>query len=149
MSAEIQPFGVKTLIIQPGSFRTNIAHPSKYNFPPSEAYKETMDWMRDHLAGLSGTQQGDPSRFAEVVVDLVKGQGYAEGKEVPTKLLIGSDTCTFRKVWRQQEQKTLEEWEPLTGNTNYGAVPYKARERDEAMPEAWDKIHKDVVASGE
>lgn len=140
MASEIQPFGIKTLILQPGSFRTKIADPCRYNFPPTTAYKETMGWMEKHLAELSGTQQGDPARFAEVVVDLVKGQGFAEGKEVPTKLLMGSDVCTFRSAWLEKEKAVNEEWRALTGNTNFGAKPYEARKHEEALPEPWQRM---------
>lgn len=142
MALEIRSFGIKTTILQPGSFRTNIAHPSRSNFPPSIAYKEIMDWMEKHLAELHGTQQGDPARFAEVVVDLVKGQGYAQDKEVPTKLVVGSDVCMLRKTWLKSEKKMLEEWEPLVGDTNFGAKPYEARKHDEPLPEPWKELKK-------
>ncbi|KAF7190198.1 Oxidoreductase BOA17 [Pseudocercospora fuligena] len=118
-SNEVKASGIKTLILQPGSFRTNIARPDKYNFPPTENYKETMEWMEDHLAGLHGTQKNDPVRFAKVAVDLVKQEGSAEGKEVPETIMIAHNAVEMRRQWLQKEMEKLNQWETVIVSTGY------------------------------
>ena len=89
------------------------------NFPPTENYGESMEWMEDHLKGLHGTQKNDAAKFAKVAVDPVRGEGFAAGKEVPEVIFIAHNGAEMRKQWLRKELEKVEQWEESMGSTGY------------------------------
>ncbi|KAK6224111.1 hypothetical protein LQW54_000258 [Pestalotiopsis sp. IQ-011] len=74
--------GVKVLIVEPGCFRTrafaNINHvPAR-----SEAYAQFNAAVRSVEAGIVGNEPGDAGKAVEIMIDLVRGNGVAAGREV-------------------------------------------------------------------
>lgn len=98
----LAPFGINTLIIQPGGFRTSFpANNTKADGPISKDYKERVQTWMDYVdeAGRHPDMvNGDPSKFGQVVVDAVdKGGEFAKlwAAEAPGKVLraqLGSDS---------------------------------------------------------
>lgn len=111
---------IKTLTINPGRFRTEVAAPHKHSFPcDSQNYQELSDRMREFFPKVHGNQPGDPAKAAEVVIDLVKGEGVAAGREVPRYLPLGTDSYDAAKGVAEGMMKTLQEWEEVIRSTDY------------------------------
>jgi NAD(P)-dependent dehydrogenase (short-subunit alcohol dehydrogenase family) len=69
---EIEPLGLRALIVQPGSFRTGIEHRTKASGAPIADYAATAGAFREMLGGLTPEMfPGDPVRAAEVMYDEV------------------------------------------------------------------------------
>jgi hypothetical protein len=43
------------------------------------------------LPVYDGKQPGDPKKLVEVILDLVRGEGAAQGRKLPLNLALGSD----------------------------------------------------------
>lgn len=109
LAAELAPFGVSVLIVEPGAFRTNFLHatvPAGSACP--EAYRGTpVQTVLDKFETMAGKQAGDPVKGVERIFEVVTGQGMAghlKGKVL--RLVIGEDALT--RI-RKQNDKFLDE----------------------------------------
>ncbi|KAK3178468.1 putative secondary metabolism biosynthetic enzyme [Lepraria neglecta] len=93
LQQEMAPPGIKTLLIEAGSFRTELLDPKNVKLAPTnfKEYEKYNNWLKGLAKSLNGAQVGDTRKGVETVVDAVKGKGWAEGKEVPFRLVLGSD----------------------------------------------------------
>jgi len=70
---EIEPLGLRTLLVEPGSFRTGIAQRTKLSGTPIDAYAATSGAFRSMMNALSPDLfPGDPIRAAAVIYPVVK-----------------------------------------------------------------------------
>ena len=71
MAAELAPFGVRVLIVEPGAFRTRLFGPAFRTMPATAAYETTVGPTRAYAARSDGSQDGDPAKAAKAIVDAV------------------------------------------------------------------------------
>jgi hypothetical protein len=71
------------------------------------------------MTAYNGKQPGDPQRAAEIIIDLVKGEGVGKGKTVPTVFTLGSDAYEFVKAATEKTLSRLEEWKDVTSSTDF------------------------------
>ncbi|KAH6662094.1 hypothetical protein B0J14DRAFT_444661, partial [Halenospora varia] len=67
---------------------------------------------------MNGNQPGDPQKAVSIMIDLVKGEGVAEGKEVPSRLPLGSDIFEKLKDKYTRELEICKEWESVIKSTD-------------------------------
>jgi hypothetical protein len=72
---------------------------SKYKIPD---YDEMRVATRNLFGGMAGRQKGDPAKAMEILVDVVRGEGKFEGKELPLWLALGPDSVKDMKIRAQQ-----------------------------------------------
>jgi hypothetical protein len=116
LAEEIRPLNIRVLTVVPGGLRTaNINH-LRY-IPDTDPtvgeitdYAETRIGVKRYLDTTNGTQSGDPSKAATVVIDVVRGEGVAEGKAWNGLLFLGSDSGRDVKAKCEGTLKNLEEW---------------------------------------
>ncbi|KAK3659448.1 hypothetical protein LTR56_001338 [Elasticomyces elasticus] len=104
---------VKTLTIHPGHFRTEVAAPEKIDSflsVPSKNYQPMKDFMTDFAKTIHGNQPGDTKKAVELTVDMVRGEGKAEGKQIPARIWLGSDAYKEVKAKCEEDLRVLEEW---------------------------------------
>jgi NAD(P)-dependent dehydrogenase (short-subunit alcohol dehydrogenase family) len=122
LAIEIAPFGLRTCLVTPGYLRTSlmgIENLSIGNAPqPLPDYEQMNKHIQLGCAAADGTQQGDPKKAAEVVVDAVRGEGKCEGKELPARLLLGPDAIEGVRAHCASTLKTCDEWAEIAGSTN-------------------------------
>ncbi|MBW8802989.1 MAG: SDR family NAD(P)-dependent oxidoreductase [Catenulisporales bacterium] len=87
LAAEVAPLGIKVLIVEPGAFRTGLAHPMSLRLAASRIpdYEATSGTTRDTLSGAHGAQEGDPAKAAAAVLDVL---GW---ESPPLRLALGND----------------------------------------------------------
>ena len=108
-----------------GEFRTKIFSETNAPFPPTtiDEYAGIQAAVRAGLKEADYAQPGDPNKAAERLVDGVKGQGAAEGRAMPTRLVIGADAIQAIRNKCQMMLKVCDEWEDFGADTTYeGAV---------------------------
>jgi NAD(P)-dependent dehydrogenase (short-subunit alcohol dehydrogenase family) len=71
MAAELAPFGVRVLIVEPGAFRTSLFGSAFRTLPAMAAYESTVGPTRAYAAQAAGSQPGDPAKAAKAIVDAV------------------------------------------------------------------------------
>ena len=120
LQKETSHFGIRSIIFEPGYYRTKIMHSDNVKFEPLgiPEYTEIHQAMEAGVRGVSGNQPGDPEKAAERIVDVVRKEGMAAGKETPPRLPLGPDGLQQVRDKCLQTLKIIEEWEPLIVSTN-------------------------------
>jgi NAD(P)-dependent dehydrogenase (short-subunit alcohol dehydrogenase family) len=87
LTPEIAPFGVRTMLVEPGFFRTELlSHDSTTYAPPSiDDYAERTRETVAAWSSMDGKQGGDPAKLADAIVQL------AALKEPPARFAAGAD----------------------------------------------------------
>ncbi len=67
----------------------------------------------------NGTQLGNPKKGVQILLDVVRGEGVAQGKEFPKSLLMGSDTFAVVQDKIQGYLKLQAEWESVSKSTDF------------------------------
>jgi NAD(P)-dependent dehydrogenase (short-subunit alcohol dehydrogenase family) len=72
LAPEVRQFGIRTMLVEPGFFRTELLSPGSTTFAePSVAdYAEQTRETVTAWSGMSGKQGGDPAKLAKAVVEL-------------------------------------------------------------------------------
>jgi hypothetical protein len=78
-----------------------------------------LEWWQGIRTSLDGNQPGDPKKAVELMIDPVKGEGYAGGKTVPSRLPIGQDAREAIKTTCEEMLKTMEEWKDVIDRTDF------------------------------
>ncbi|KAI0315271.1 hypothetical protein OF83DRAFT_366130 [Amylostereum chailletii] len=120
LNAEISPFGLRSICIEPGYFRTAFLQGG--NRGPSvsriEEYKPITGAMDDMWVAVNGKQPGDPKKLVQVMLDLIRGEGVAKEREVPTIVQLGRDCVTAVKTEVEGMLKDMEAWEGVYTSTD-------------------------------
>jgi NAD(P)-dependent dehydrogenase (short-subunit alcohol dehydrogenase family) len=87
LAPEIAPFGIRTMLVEPGFFRTELlSNDSTTYAPPTiDDYAERTREIVAAWKSMDGKQGGDPGKLADALVQLV------DLKEPPTRFAAGAD----------------------------------------------------------
>ncbi|GLB33166.1 putative short-chain dehydrogenases reductases (SDR) family protein [Lyophyllum shimeji] len=118
---EISPLGLRSICFDFGYFRTAFLTadhraPQISRIPD---YKPMTDKANAALEAYNGKQPGDPRKGVEIMVDVVRGEGVAAGKEFPTVLALGSDCYNVVKTESERTLARLEEWKEVSKSTDF------------------------------
>lgn len=119
-AAELKPFGVRVLIVAPGAFRTEGVHAypaTIHNHVP--AYDAARNAGMARFAAVAGNERGDPARAMDLLVDVVKGEGRAAGREWPLWLVLGRDAYTDVRAKVGRLLKTMDAWEDVATDLEF------------------------------
>jgi NAD(P)-dependent dehydrogenase (short-subunit alcohol dehydrogenase family) len=70
-TAEVAPFGIRVLLVEPGAFRTRLFGSAFRSMPTMETYTGTVGPTRAYAADAAGVQPGDPAKAARAIADAV------------------------------------------------------------------------------
>ncbi|MCM3870611.1 MAG: SDR family oxidoreductase [Pyrinomonadaceae bacterium] len=72
LTPEVAPFGIRTMLVEPGFFRTELLTEESTNYPePSiDDYAEKTMQTVTAWKGMNGLQSGDPAKLAKVLIQL-------------------------------------------------------------------------------
>ena len=72
LAPEVAPFGIRTMLVEPGFFRTELLSPesTKYAEPSIEDYAERTTQTVAAWKAMNGHQGGDPAKLADALVQL-------------------------------------------------------------------------------
>ena len=87
LTPEVAPFGIRTMLVEPGFFRTELLTEESTNYPePSiDDYAERTRQTVTAWKGMNGKQGGDPAKLAGALVQL------ASQDEPPLRFAAGAD----------------------------------------------------------
>src|SRR5580698_348014 len=87
LQAEVEPFGIQTMIVNPGFFRTELLTEESTNYARTtiEDYKERNARQHEFWKSQNGKQTGDPARLAQALLKL------AGLDELPRRFIAGAD----------------------------------------------------------
>jgi hypothetical protein len=72
LAPEVEPFGIRTMIVEPGYFRTELLTPESTNFAEGsiDDYAERTAQIVAGQRGMDGKQVGNPAKLAAGLVEL-------------------------------------------------------------------------------
>jgi NAD(P)-dependent dehydrogenase (short-subunit alcohol dehydrogenase family) len=83
---EVAGFGIHTLIVEPGAFRTGLFRSdAAYESAEMPEYAETVGPTREYVRTNHGQQPGDPNKAAEAIIEAL------ESDDPPLRLVLGAD----------------------------------------------------------
>jgi NAD(P)-dependent dehydrogenase (short-subunit alcohol dehydrogenase family) len=87
LTSEIAPFGIRTMLVEPGFFRTELlsAQSTTYAKSSIDDYAKRTAETVTAWSGMNGKQGGDPAKLANAIVQL------AGLKEPPVRFAAGDD----------------------------------------------------------
>jgi NAD(P)-dependent dehydrogenase (short-subunit alcohol dehydrogenase family) len=100
LTPEVAPFGIRTMLVEPGFFRTELLtqDSTRYAEPSIEDYAERTRQTVTAWTGMNGQQGGDPAKLAQALVRL------ADSAEPPLRWAAGADAVG---VFEQKAQQLL------------------------------------------
>ena len=105
LAPEVAPFGIKTMLVEPGFFRTELLTPESTRYAESSIadYAERTEQTVAAWKSMNGRQGGDPAKLAEALVHL------AALDEPPLRFPAGADAVATFENWAKL---LLEQAEP-------------------------------------
>ena len=111
---EVEPLGIKVLIVEPGPFRTDWAGLSLQQVRQEIAdYAPTAGARRRQIAGYSGTQPGDPASAADAIIKA------AESSTPPLRLLLGRLALKEARAKIDTLRHDFDAWETTTRGADF------------------------------
>ncbi len=107
VAAEVAPFGVRVLIVEPGSFRTSLLGRSLHAAGPIDAYAATVGATRAYVESEDGRQAGDPAKAAAAIIAAL------DAGDPPLRLALGTDAVEAIRAKHDMLRAELARWEEL------------------------------------
>ncbi|MBU6324867.1 MAG: SDR family NAD(P)-dependent oxidoreductase [Bacteroidetes bacterium] len=114
MAQELQPFGIRVILVEPGPFRTAWAGSSSVRTRRVMAeYQETAGVRIAQIQGYNGQQPGDPDKAARVIMEA------AASANPPLHLPLGPLAIEGFRVKMKQLEAEISSWESRAADTSY------------------------------
>src|SRR4051794_32798858 len=87
LAPEIAPFGIRTMLVEPGFFRTELLSPesTSYTEPTIDDYAQRTAETVTAWNAMNGKQSGDPAKLAAALVSI------ADDEHPPARWIAGAD----------------------------------------------------------
>jgi NAD(P)-dependent dehydrogenase (short-subunit alcohol dehydrogenase family) len=109
LEAELKPLGIRTILIEPGSFETGFyGHNYRRIANLIDDYAETAGKTLEHFDQFPGKQPGDPRKAVRAMIEI------AEHPNPPSRLLLGSDAFDRAIANLDSVRENFLEWEAVS-----------------------------------
>ena len=106
---EVEPLGIKVMLVEPSGFRTDWAGRSANESKRQiDDYAATAGAWRNQVRAISGKQPGDPVRAACLIVKAI------ESPNPPHRLLLGNDAYEAATAKLEELRKEFSAWESVS-----------------------------------
>ena len=114
LAKEVESFGIKVTLIEPGAFRTDFNGRSLAAAKqPIDAYApvscSSLQWFKD----MDGKQLGNPRSAAQAIIQAV------ESPHPPMRLALGTDAMNLIQEKLEWVKTDLDAWQQVTVSTDY------------------------------
>jgi NAD(P)-dependent dehydrogenase (short-subunit alcohol dehydrogenase family) len=120
---EIEPFGIRTTIVEPGFFRTDLLEASSTIWAELsiDDYAERTAQTKPAWQAMSGRQSNDPAKLARALVKLV------DSRQPPLRWVAGADALPTAEQKARDLLAQIEAHRQLSASLAYDdALPAKA-----------------------
>lgn len=111
LAAEVAPFGVRVLIVEPGAFRTEFGGARMQRSREIEVYRTSTGGTRAAVDSMDGTQPGDPAKAAGAILEVLGAENP------PLRLALGADAVDAIQAHHASLRADLDGWAELSVST--------------------------------
>lgn len=112
---EVTPFGIHTLIVEPGAFRTGLfRRDAAYESAEMAEYAQTVGPTRQYVRSNDGLQPGDPGKAAQAILAAL------DADQPPLRLVLGQDAIGNVRARLERLTAELSSWEEVGRRTAAG-----------------------------
>jgi NAD(P)-dependent dehydrogenase (short-subunit alcohol dehydrogenase family) len=113
VAAEVEQFGIKLTLVEPGFFRTELLDPRNVKWPSKviEDYAAEGN-VQETWSAYDGTQQGDPAKLGEALIQI------AGMKAPPKQFYAGSDALAVIRPALEARLREIKDHEELSKSTD-------------------------------
>jgi NAD(P)-dependent dehydrogenase (short-subunit alcohol dehydrogenase family) len=105
---EVAAFGIHTLIVEPGAFRTGLFRPDAAYFSAQMPdYADTVGPTRAYVRDGHGDQPGDPVKAADAIITAL------DADDPPLRLVLGEDAIANIRQRLGRVTAELDAWEAI------------------------------------
>jgi len=114
LSQEVEPLGIKVMLVEPSGFRTDWAGRSANESKQViDDYAATAGATRSQVRAVSGKQAGDPIRAAHAILQAV------ESPNPPHHLLLGNDAYDAAMAKLDELRREFSAWEVVSRSVDF------------------------------
>lgn len=115
LQAEVEPFGIHTITVNPGFFRTELLTEESTNYAerPIDDYNERRALQMQFWKGHNGKQSGDPAKLAQALITIA-GQ-----EEPPRRFIAGEDAIGLAEQVIANLQQQINAYRDLSVSLAY------------------------------
>lgn len=111
---EVEPLGIKVMLVEPSGFRTDWAGRSANESKQLIVdYAATAGAWRSNVRAISGKQAGDPVRAAQAILQAI------ESPNPPHHLLLGNDAYEAATAKLQNLRNEFSSWEAVSRGADF------------------------------
>ncbi|KAJ6452742.1 hypothetical protein C8R47DRAFT_997974 [Mycena vitilis] len=117
-ASELKGFGIRSVSIQLGTFRTSVAESGNLKVAKARIDDSGYDGAHDWVVGFNkraGKEQGDPALAAAKIIALISDPARTT---LPVRLALGDDAYRYGKAIHEKELEELEKWKEVTTGTD-------------------------------
>src|ERR1041384_6867824 len=115
MQTEIEPFGIDTITVNPGFFRTDLLTEESTTFAERtiEDYNERRAKQMEFWKGYNGQQSGDPAKLAQALITI------ASQEKTPRRFIAGADAVGTAEQVAATLQQQIDAYRELSSSLAY------------------------------
>ncbi|KAI0452242.1 estradiol 17-beta-dehydrogenase [Xylaria acuta] len=132
LNEECRPLGIAAVVIEPGYFRTEVlngggGHRLVTREQLLDEYADAgLVAQKAAIVQMDNNQLGDVNKGARVIVDVLTQTGVGLGREIPMRLVLGSDAMHAIRNKINATDALLKEWEDVIVSTDRDNAEQKA-----------------------
>src|SRR6201997_5506370 len=118
LQAEVEPFGINTITVNPGFFRTELLTEESTNFAERtiEDYNERRAKQMEFWKSYNGQQSGDPAKLAQALIT-ISGQ-----EKPPRRFIAGADAIGTAEHGAAPLKQQINAYRELSSSLAYDDV---------------------------
>lgn len=114
LAKEVEEFGIRVLIVEPGAFRTRFHNTQSVRTPEPRipAYAEANTAIKQRMLDFDGQQPGDPEKAVDAMI------AAADDPKAPLRLLLGTDAYENATRKLKEIGENFEQTRAITTSMN-------------------------------
>jgi len=116
MNIDMQPFGIRFMLLEPGAFRTDFANEQTSLQTPDlqlKAYDEIREILARKFRIMNGTQTGNPAKLAKGLIKVVNSENP------PLRLLISRPAIAAVDNYYKNRYAEFEKWQEISEDSEF------------------------------